>query len=97
MFIYVVHLGCLSRMFTFSVNLFDLEYLVHIVHIVYLVHLIHLKEPNKTKIVLKMWKKSKRGGGGSALKIKKSTIHNIDSFEMRGEVRIFRYFPISND
>ena len=79
-------------MFTFSVNLFDLEYLVHIVHIVYLVHLVHLTEANKTKIVLKMWKKSKRKWE-SALKIKKSTIQNVDYFEKRGGDRDFQTGP----
>ena len=37
----------------------------------------------KIKNVIKLWKKSKRGGG-SALKIKKSTIQNVDYFETRG-------------
>ena len=37
----------------------------------------------KIKNVTKLWKKSKRGRG-SALKIKKSTIQNVDYFETRG-------------
>ena len=39
-----------------------------------------------------MWKKSKRGGGEAALKIKKSTIQNLDYFEMRGGLD-FQIFP----
>ena len=43
----------------------------------------------------KKWKKSKRGGG-SALKIKKSTIQNVDYFEMRGRGMDFKFFQKSN-
>ena len=45
-----------------------------------------------TKNVPKLWKSPK-----SALKIKKSTIQNVDYFETRRGVWIFKYFPNSND
>ena len=37
-----------------------------------------------------------KGGGRSLPKIKKSAIQNVDYFEMRGGVQIFRFFPNSN-
>ena len=46
-----------------------------------------IKESHKKKECPKKWKKSKRGGG-SAPKIIKSTIQNVDFFEMRGDLKL---------
>ena len=42
------------------------------------------REAVKTQNVPKIREKSQRGGGGSAPKIKKSTIQNVDYFEKEG-------------
>ena len=57
------------------------------------------KKKNKaiSSLKLKMsLAKSPKGGGGSVLKMKKSTIQNEDSFEMSGFL-IFRFFQNSNN
>ena len=56
---------------------------------------ISLGEPSKLEMSQNCGKSPK--GGGSALKIKKSTIQNVDYFETRGGVWIFKFFPNSND
>ena len=50
----------------------------------------------------KKWNVKKNGkspkGGGAGTKIKKTTIYNVDYFQMRGDgVKIFWFFLYSND
>ena len=51
-----------------------------------------LGEPSKLEMSRKSGK-SPKGGGRSALKIKKSTIQNVDYFETRGGSLDFQIFP----